>query len=118
MYSVFEHDWSLRFHSVSVGEIIRRSMMIVQPSNLIRYFRRTTITSLELVHCRRKRDQKCVESDALEEEYAELREIQEILLEVSHRLEDLVRVAIAMEGREVRFEYVIQQRVLRKDCTR
>jgi hypothetical protein len=46
---------------------------------------------LNVVHCRQKRDQKRVESDALEEEYTELRGQHEELLEESRRLEDLVR---------------------------
>jgi hypothetical protein len=49
---------------------------------------------LNVIHCRRKRDQKRIELEVLEEECSELREIQDTLLEENRRLEDRVRVAI------------------------
>jgi hypothetical protein len=48
------------------------------------------------IHCRRKRDQKRVEVDTLEEECIELRGNRNELLEENHRLEDLVRTVVAM----------------------
>jgi hypothetical protein len=51
---------------------------------------------LNVVHCRRKRDQKRVKSDALEEEYTDLKGEHIGLLEDNRRLEDLVRTAVAM----------------------
>jgi hypothetical protein len=49
---------------------------------------------MNVIHCRRKRDQKRVELDDLSEECADLRETQEGLLEENRRLVDLVKVAI------------------------
>jgi hypothetical protein len=51
---------------------------------------------LNVVHCRRKRDQKRVESDALLEECTELREKSKDLLQENRRLEDLARTAVAL----------------------
>jgi hypothetical protein len=51
---------------------------------------------LNVVHCRRKRDQRRVESAALEEGYTILKGQQTELLKENRRLEDLVRTAVAI----------------------
>jgi hypothetical protein len=51
---------------------------------------------LNVVHCRRKRDQKRLKSDALKEECTELKGEHKELLQESRRLQDLVRTAVAM----------------------
>jgi hypothetical protein len=49
---------------------------------------------MNVIHCRRKRNQRRVELDDLAEECADLRKTREDLLKEHRRLEDLVRVAI------------------------
>jgi hypothetical protein len=51
---------------------------------------------LNVVHCRRQRDQRRVESEALEEGYIILKGQHTELLEENRRLEDLVRTAVAI----------------------
>jgi uncharacterized coiled-coil DUF342 family protein len=51
---------------------------------------------LNVVQCRRKRDEKRVEVDTLEEECTELRGNRNELLEENSRLEDLVITAVAL----------------------
>jgi hypothetical protein len=58
-----------------------------------------TCRRLNVLNCRRKRDQKIIYVDALQEDCVELREILERLLEENRRLEELMRVAIAMVER-------------------
>jgi hypothetical protein len=72
----------------------------IRPYNLLPEKEKTeTYRRLNVIHCRRKRDQKFVQVDALQEECTELREAQERLLAENSRLEDLVRVSIAMVER-------------------
>jgi hypothetical protein len=54
---------------------------------------------LNVVHCRRKRDQKLVDVETLDEECTELKEKRKDLLEENRRLEDLVRTANTMVER-------------------
>jgi predicted RNase H-like nuclease (RuvC/YqgF family) len=54
---------------------------------------------LNVVHCRRKRDHKRVDVDALEEECTKLKEKSKHLLQENRRLEHLVRTANAMVER-------------------
>jgi hypothetical protein len=51
---------------------------------------------LNVVHCRRKRHQRRVESDALEDECTDMKGVHKELLEENRRLEDLVRTAVAI----------------------
>jgi hypothetical protein len=72
----------------------------IKPYSLLPENKRTEIyRRFNVVHCRRKRDQRRVEVDTLEEECTELRGNINELLKENRRLEDLVRTAVAMVGR-------------------